>query len=332
MTTQVIITGEADTDDEMTNTQPDGTNKYTGGFGVGIGPNGSTRILSPALDELYIGWYVNFLEVSVAWTTIAYSLRNNLTDSVALRFDALGRPYLQVLGSDQPGFGDALSRFVFYYIELWLKVAAGGAGGGAVTLRINGDIIIEVEDIDTRPGGLATVDRIFFNYNEGGYQLVIDDLTVNNTDGGIQDSWPNGIRYLRVDADGDGNYTQWDPLGGGAHFSKIDEIPPDDADYNSTSTAAERDSYTLESAGSAGIPASATITTVQQIVYLSEDVVSADTVDTFLRLSGANDDDGINHSLPLAMERREGLIRHEKPGGGAWGAGDIDALEIGVLS
>lgn len=338
MTAQVIITGEADTDDEMSNTQPDAVNKYTGDWGVGVGPNGSTRILGPVggialpLDELYMGFYFAFMEPATAWTTITFSLRDNLTDSVAIRFDALGRPYVQVLGSDQPGFGNALSRLTWYYIELWLKVAAGGAGGGAATLRINGDIVIEVEDIDTRPGGGATVDRLFFNYNSSGYLLVIDDLTVNDTNGGIQDSWPNGIRYLRVNADGDGNYTQWDPLGGGTHFSKIDEVPPDDADYNSTSTVAERDSYTLESSGSAGIPASATITTVQQIVYLSEDVVSVDTVDTFLRLAGADDDDGLAHTLPLTMARREGLIRHEKPGGGAWGASDIDALEIGVLS
>lgn len=338
MTAKVIISGEVDTDDEMSNTQTDATNKYTGDWGVGVGPNGSTRILGPVggtatpLAELYMGFYFAFMEGATAWTTITFSLRNGATDSVAIKFDALGRPYLQVLGSDQPGFGNALSRLTWYYVELWLKVAAGGPGGGAVTLRINGDIIIEVEDIDTRPGGSATVDRIYFNYNSSGYLLVFDDLTVNDTNGGIQDSWPNGIRYLRVNPDGDGNYTDWTPSGAGDHYEQIDEIPPDDADYNSTSSAADRDSYTLESSGSAGIPVSATITTVQQIVYLSEDVVSSDTVDTFLRLSGADDDDGINHSLPLTMARREGLIRHEKPGGGAWGSGDIDALEIGVLS
>lgn len=325
MTTKVIISAEVDTDDEMSNTQPDPVNMYTGDYGLGIGPNGSTRILGPiggtpvTLDELYMGFYLAFMEPVTAWTTITLSLRDGATDSAAIKFDALGRPYLQVLGSDQPGFGNALSRLTWYYIELWLKVAAGGAGGGAVTLRINGDIVIEVEDIDTRPGGAATVDRIYFNYNSAGYLLVFDDLTANDTNDAMQDSWPNGIRYLRVNADGDGNYTQWDPSGAGDHYEQIDEIPPDDADYNSTSTAAERDSYTLESSGSAGIPASATITTVQQVVYLSEDVVSGDTVDTFLRLAGADDDDGLNHSLPLTMARREGLIRHEKPGGGALG-------------
>lgn len=112
----------------------------------------------------------------------------------------------------------------------------------------------------------------------------------------------------------------------------MDEIPPDDADYNFTTSGGDRDSYTLQSAGAAGVPVGATIEAVQQIIYVSEDVASANTVDTFIRLSGADDDDGLSHTLPLTMERREGLIRHEKPGGGAWGAVDIDGLEIGILS
>lgn len=332
MATILARSFESGTTEEWSNTQVDAVNKYTGDYGLGFGPNGSTLLLPAAESVLYMGFYQNMTDDAIAWTTVSCALRSGGNDAAGIAFDALGRPYITALGAQQPGYGPALSRDTWHYIELYLKVANSGAGGGAVTLRIDGDVVIEVEEIDTRPGGGATVDRLFTNYNANGYGLVVDDLTINDNSGSFQNSFPNGVRWVRVDADGDGNYTQWDPLGGGTHYSKIDEIPPDDADYNSTSTAAERDSYTLQSAGAAGVPVSATIVAVQQIVYVSEDVASANTVDTFIRLAGADDDDGINHTLPLTMERREGLIRHEKPGGGAWGSTDIDALEIGILS
>lgn len=332
MTTVLVRSFESGTTEEWSNTQIDAVNKYTGDYGLGIGPNGSTLLLPPGLDVLYLSFYQNLTEDVLSWTTIAHTLRSGLDDSVGIGFDALGRPYLTVLGAQQPGFGPVLSRDTWHLVELYLKVAASGPGGGEATLRIDGDIVIEIEEIDTRPGGDATVDRLFTHYNANGYGLVIDDLTINDNSGLIQNGFPNGIRWLRIDADGDGNYSQWDALGGGDHYAKVDEIPPSSADYVHTTTAAERDSYTLESTGAAGLPAGVTIEAIQQIVYVSEDTASANTVDTFIRLSGSNDDDGINHTLPLTMERREGQIRHEKPGGGAWGASDIDALEIGILS
>lgn len=310
----------------------DAVNVYTGEYGLGFGPNGSTLLLPAAESVLYLGFYQNMTDDGVAWTTVSHALRSGGNDSVAVGFDALGRPYLAVLGVQQPGFGGALSRDNWHYIEIYLKVAASGPGGGEVTLRIDGDIVIEIEEVDTRPGGGADVDRLYTNYNSSGFGLVVDDLTINDTSGSAQTSYPNGTRYVRMDVDGDGNYSQWDPSSGTDHYALVDEIPPDDADYNSTTVAAERDSYTLQNTGAAGLPAGVTIVTAQQIVYVSEDVASANTVDTFVRLAGADDDDGLTHTLPLTMERREGAIRHEKPGGGAWGASDLDSLEIGILS
>lgn len=44
--------------------------------------------------------------------------------------------------------------------------------------------------------------------------------------------------------DQDGFYTQWTPLGGGTHFSEIDEIPPDDdTSYNETTGVNDIDSF-----------------------------------------------------------------------------------------
>ena len=332
MTTILVRSFESGTTEEWSNTQIDAVNAHTGDYGLGFGPNGSTLLLPTAQDVLYLGFFQNMTDDGIAWTTVAHILRSGPDDSVGIGFDALGRPYLTALGAQQPGFGPALSRDTWHLIELYLKVAASGPGGGEATLRIDGDIVIEIEEIDTRPGGDATVDRIFTNYNANGYGLVIDDLTMNDNSGLIQNSFPNGIRWLRVDADGDGFHNDWTPQGAGDHYEEIDEIPPDDADYNFTTSGGDRDSYTLQSTGGAGLPVGVTIEGIQQIVYVSEDVASANTVDTFVRLAGADDDDGIAHTLPLTMERREGQIRHEKPGGGAWGASDVDALEIGILS
>lgn len=332
MATIQVRSFESGTTEGWANSQIDVVNVHTGEYALGMGPNGSPLLLPSPQDILYLGFYQNMTDDGVAWTTVAHTLRNGGDDSAGIGFDALGRPYLTALGVQLPGFGPALSRDVFHLIELYLKVGASGPGGGEATLRIDGDIVIEAEEIDTRPGGATDVDRLFTNYNANGFGLVIDDLTINDNSGAIQNSFPNGIRWLRVNVDGDGNYTDWTPLGMGDHYEEVDEIPPDDADYNYTTSGGDRDSYTLESTGAAGLPVGVTIEAIQQIVYVSEDVASANTVDTFIRFGGSDDDDGIGHTLPLTMERREGAIRHEKPGGGAWGATDVDALEIGILS
>lgn len=331
MTTIMARSFESGTTEEWTNTQVDAVNTYTGDYAIGFGANGSTLLLPDEQDVLFLGWYQNFVDEGVAWTTINHSLRYGSTDAVTLAFDALGRPYILILGVQQPGYGDPLAHDEWNYIELYVKIAASGPGGGEVTLRINGDVVIEIEEADTRPPGQITVDRFYVFYNSTGSGLVIDDLTINDNSGSFQNSFPNGMRWIRVDVDGDGFYSQWDATGGGAHYTQVDELPPDDADYVHTTVAAERDSYTLQSTGAAGLPAGVTIEAVQQIAYVSEDDASADTVDTFIRLAG-DSDDGLAHVLGLTMERKEGLIRHEKPGGGAWGALDIDALEIGILS
>lgn len=332
MATKLIRSGESGTEEEWGNTQIDSVNKYTGDYAFGMGPNGSPLLLPAAQSVVLMGFYQNLTDNGVAWTAVSYLLRDSGTTAVTIGFDALGRPYISVLGTQMPGFGPALDYDEWHYIELYVKIGASGPGGGEVTLRIDGDIAIEIEETDTRPGGAATVDRFLAGYGASGYGLVVDDLTINDNSGAFQNSYPNGIRYLRMNVDGDGNYSQWDPSTGVDHYALVDEIPPSDAEYNSTTTAAERDSYTLESTGAAGLPVGVTIEMVQQIVYVSEDVASANTVDTFVRLAGADDDDGLALTLPLTMERREGAVRYEKPGGGAWGASDLDSLEIGILS
>lgn len=118
---------------------------------------------------------------------------------------------------------------------------------GIATVKVNGSIILDLVEVDTRNGGLGLVDNILFCHTST-YSSWIDDIAVNDTTGDKDNSWvgngycvgkkANGVvsaQLVGQDADSTGNHLN------------VDDLPHDsDTTYNESDVVGERDVYKLE--------------------------------------------------------------------------------------
>lgn len=134
----------------------------------------------------------------------------------------------------------------FQYHSLQMKIVVGDSG--YFESRINGRVDIEY-DGDTKPGSGATVSYV--RASNGGSPdnpPWFDDIVISTGD------WPATARIFPVPADGPGDDAQWSSTEF-ENWDAVDDIPPNDSEYNSTSTDGLRDlvennaSFVSEGAG-----------------------------------------------------------------------------------
>lgn len=120
-------------------------------------------------------------------------------------------------------------------VELYVKIADGG---GRIVARYNG-----VTDINFTGDTRATA-ATDIQYLRMGLQITgtdnfrFDDMTIED------DAFPGDIRYKIFIPDGDSAVT-WTPSAGGANYIRIDDRPPNDADYVETAGDGNQDLYTI---------------------------------------------------------------------------------------
>jgi hypothetical protein len=110
----------------------------------------------------------------------------------------------------------------------------------------------------------------------------------------------------------DGTFKQWTPSTGTSHFALVDETACNTTDYNSTNTAGNRDSYSIDISS---IPAGSQITQIEIIPCASKNLNggSASLLNVFYRFDGVNSADAGSYSLsatspaPLATTTFSGL-------------------------
>lgn len=107
-------------------------------------------------------------------------------------------------------------------IELHTKIADSG---GIIQARKDmGPLAVNFSG-DTQPGAATTVDNLRWGPTSGGYNYL-DDIILNDTAGAQNNSWPGGLRIIRLAPTGDGGTLQFTPTPSGAHYSTVDEVPP----------------------------------------------------------------------------------------------------------
>jgi len=105
---------------------------------------------------------------------------------------------------------------------------------GTFILKVNGIIAINESGVKTSASTL-NINKITFQVNNSAY-FYLDDFILDDA------NWigPSSIQGLAVT--GAGNSAQFDPSTGN-NYACVDEIPPSDADYISTNTPNEIDTY-----------------------------------------------------------------------------------------
>jgi hypothetical protein len=311
---------------------PTSTQKRTGDYALSVAAGSQILIdIGEALPDAILqvcNWQENYMD------GLTFGLRNNATNVAWVVFDNLRRPTLHYQGGAAtvgPLLGYDYAFATWHTAELELTTIGAVAD---VRLRLDGDVVIEVEGVDTRASGgaITTVDRVII-INPFTATCYVDDVAVFDHSGTENNSWPDGVGGERTNVTLDGTYEQFDASTGTDHYALIDETTPSAADYIQTGTASEKDSFVMEDV--TGMFAGAVDILAFQVIAFAEEPngPSGRTLDTFIIVDGNDHMDGVDHTLSPAMAFCPGKLWEENPEtGNAWSIAELDDIEIGVES
>lgn len=203
---------------------------------------------------------------------------------------------------------------------------------GSYEVRLNGVNILSGSNVDTKNTANATVNQVVLGVsgNTGvSSTYKYDDFYVLDTAGPA----PNNdfLGDVRIDAvypTADGNYTAWTPSTGSSHYALVDETTPNTADYNSSNTIGQKDSYVM------GDPPSLT----SQIIYGVRVKVAALKDDAGSRSMKVGIRSGTTDSLSAAQALSTSQIYYsnihevDPNTGTAWTPAAVNAMEVVIES
>lgn len=132
-----------------------------------------------------------------------------------------------LLGQSDPS--DAISANRYFYLECKVII---DSSAGYIEVRLNGQVILKLTGVNTKVTANSTADVFALHGPGGGTKLWVDDLYVNDANGGINDDFWGDTQIGLLIPTSDGDFSGFTPSTGSAHFSLVNEIPPDgDATY-----------------------------------------------------------------------------------------------------
>lgn len=301
------------------------TSGRRGGGAVSL--NSGTQSLSKAITSsgtVIIGFA---FKTTTSTSVKLLTLFESTTAHITLQWNA---GYLKVYrgtdGGTLLGTGTtSVTASSYTYVEIKAKI---NDTTGTIDVYINGvaDAGLALSGIDTRNGGTAgTIDSVTFynaNTSQTGY---IDDIYICNNSGATNNSFLGDCRIDTILPSGDGNYTDFTPSTGTAHYALVDESTPNTTDYNSSATSGNRDSYTFPDL--AGL-SSQTVYGIQINAAALKSDAGARSLGTMSRLS-STDKDGAGAALGTS-QAYVSEIQETDPASAAWTEANVNAAEFGV--
>lgn len=286
---------------------------------------------------IYARAYFNFADIPAStgpilalWdgTTLFASVRVTSTGTLQL-WDSAGQ-----IGSDST----ALSLNTQYMVELYYK------SNGSST-ELNARLEASSFASTTTSTNSGNVDRLSAGMisNNTSYDIYIDDVAINDSNGSFQNSWAGSgkLIMLKPNAAGDNTGLTTGVSDNTNHYLNVDDIAPDDdTTYNQTSTASQIDDYNIDNSG---IGTSDTVNVVAvgvryrkvtsgTLVFNVRAKASASgTVEASSNISSIattfqTNAEAIPHNYPLTM--------YDMPGASTtpWTKTDLDTAQIGVAT
>jgi hypothetical protein len=236
------------------------------------------------------------------------------------KFEAF-RPPATSLGVSSIG----VNSLQYNYFEIDTKI---DSTTGAIEIRLNATPALVLNNINTRNGGAGVITNAWIAGCGGtvtgvlGLTSNFDDLYFLDTAGGTN-TFLGDVRVQAILPNGAGNYTQWTPLSG-ANWQNVDENPcTDDTDYNSSSTAAQKDSFVFPDI----TPSAGTVYAVAVNLMMRKDDAGTRTVRALARLS-STDSFGSDINVGGSYANYQSILE-TKPGGGSWSVADVNNSEFG---
>lgn len=199
------------------------------------------------VSELYVGFFWSSQLASNEASLFTW-YDTSLNELGRFRIEqTTGKMQLQVGGvTVATGTGILLNTTTYHFqlrllIDNTTGVISVKRDDGTETLTFNGD---------TLPGAFGSTIG-YIQWSAVGYSgnntANLDSITVNNTSGGSDNSWPGVIRFQRLLPTGVGTYVNnWSRNTGSTNWEQVDDVPHDsDTTYLYTTTANLYESFSM---------------------------------------------------------------------------------------
>ena len=308
------------------------TQKRTGGYSLMFSQSYASTFSYRAnffLDAVLSEFYIQFALYSVSQTNTSRIFRwRNAAGAVlgGLELDYLTSQFRLYTGnfvSLVASSTTVISPSTWNVIELHIKI---DETNGVIALRVNTNDDVSYAG-NTKPEVDSAVKFLDFG-NMYGVFTYFDDIIINDTNGTINNSWPNGAKVYYLLPSGDGGINQWAVTPAGlTHYTAIDETTPEASDYIRAGTTDLIDIFSMSD-----LPADAgSIKAVIPEVFAFK---SAGESPSMLGI-GIDIGEGVEYSSDKLLTMSQSVINNiweQKPGGGNFTSVDVNALQLYLKS
>lgn len=245
------------------------------------------------------------------------------TIHVDLRTDAGGHLVVTRNGTVLATSTATISATVWNYFEIKATISDTV---GAITVRLNSVAVITATGLDTRNGGTGFIDTLLFG--QAGILAAgadhYDDVYICDTTGAVNNDFLGDVRCEVLLPSGAGAHTDFTPSAGSNYQNVDDATPNDDTDYNSSSTAAQKDTFAYGNLSAA----TGTLYAVQHLLYRRKDDAGARTMRPVARIS-ATDYPGATVGMPSSYDYDAQIVEQSPASSAAWTVTEVNAAEFG---
>ena len=281
------------------------------------------------LTEAYIRFGIYWTGVTNTWKfDIKWRHGTTVLGGIYIDLELNGLLQAKVSTTTQDTGSIPIATGVWYLIEVHVKI---DDATGVIETKVDG-----VDDAtfsgDTKPGADAHFDNIYFLASSAGagdnVTIYLDDIGINDTAGGVDDSWLGDGRIIVIKPNGDSATLQLTPSAAGTHHTLVDDIPADgDTTYVEGTVVDERDIYDLAACGLGDV----IIDRIWTEARVKDTASSGKTVALITKASGGAEVSGGDVALAGTYTTKvlgaEQLVNPVDAA--AWEVADIDALQGG---
>ena len=277
------------------------------------------------ISEFYLrfGMYV---DTSKDWPQIIW--RSGSTDAGYVNFGTCNIIRAVTTVGGLVGTGTtSLFESVWYLIEVHVIM---NATTGKIEVKLDGMSTLEIDF--TGNTGAGTIDTIEFFIGYGGLGEIqsayFDDLALNDTAGGVDDSWPGEGKIIVMMPNDDSTPLELTPSAASDHHLLVDEVPTDgDTTYVEGSVVDEEDMYKLTPSGLVDVDINRVWTEARSRKLSASDgqVALITKAAGGAEVSGGDEELLTTYSLKvLGAEELENPVDSNP-----WEVADVDLIEIG---
>jgi len=223
--------------------------------------------------------------------------------------------------------GSVLSTSAWTLVEVYFKL---DASVGVCTVKYNGTQVFTFSG-NTNPNSRTNVQSLGF-ISAGGTAESFDDVAINDTTTGTNNSWAGDGYVFALTPNGNGDVSQWTNNSGNStnNYSHVNTLPPQITTYVQDGTVGDQDFYTLTDFPTIITPFTVTLVWIQ--IYAERvSPGTAQNMDFGLETSSTKYLTGSPVALtasPVLYSSTPWLLNPNS--GVAWTTADINALAAGV--